>query len=216
MEPDLEEYVKSEEFDQECALQLRKALGPTPVSDKDSSWSDLNKGTYSCLLSGEPSPHEVSRVEDHLYYASLSPNGCGPKQIYRISNDKFIEPEGPSAYKHLMRLCPVPEDHLLGQDGLWDCILDQVSAGSQCSILPPDVHSQVVELLDKEGIKLTSIDLVQFTWLEKEDDQEIQEEEDSQDNNEEDTQNYNLTYEDIPTSKPVRDGKRHTTNLPSG
>ena len=83
---------------------------------------------------------------------------------------------------------------------------------SQCSILPPDVHSQLVELLDKGGIKLTSVDLVRFTWLEKEEDQEIQEEEDNQDDDEEDTQNHNLAYEDIPTIKPVEEGKRHTTN----
>lgn len=128
-EPDLEEYVKSEEFDQECAFQLRKALGPAPVSEEGSSWSDLSEGASSCLLSGEPSPHGVSRIEGHLYYAGLGPNGCGPKLIYRTSNDKFIEPEGPSTYKRLMRLCPVPEDHPLGQDGLWDRILPQVSAG---------------------------------------------------------------------------------------
>ncbi|KAH9001043.1 hypothetical protein EDB92DRAFT_1962115 [Lactarius akahatsu] len=140
----------------------------------------------------QPSPHEVPKVEANLYYAGLSPNGRGPKLIYRTSDDKFIEAEGPRAYKRLMRLCLVPEDHELGQDGRWDCI-----------------HDQVVEILDKGGIKLTSVDLVQFTWLDEKDDQEIQEEEDDDDN---DVQNDSLTYDDIPLTKPIEYGKRHTTN----
>ena len=74
----------------------------------------------------EPSPHEVPRVEGYLYYAGLGPNGRGPKLIYRTSDDKFVEPEGPRAYKRLMKLFPVPEDHELGQDGRWDRIRNQV------------------------------------------------------------------------------------------
>jgi len=203
VEPDLEEYVKSKEFDRECALaaQLMKARERASVSDnssdsdyEDSTWSNLNDGTSSSVAFVEPSPHEVPRVEGYLYYAGLGPNGRGPKLIYRTSDDEFVEPEGPRAYKRLMKLCPVPEDHELGQDGRWDRIRDQV-----------------VELLDKGGIKLTSVDLVQFTWLDKKDDQEIQEEED-EDNDNDDTQNDNLTYDNIPPIKPIEDGKRHTTN----
>ncbi|KAH8991832.1 hypothetical protein EDB83DRAFT_2534913 [Lactarius deliciosus] len=173
VEPNLE-YVKSEEFDQ----------------DEDSVWFNWNDNTSVSTV--EPSPHEVPKGEANLYYAGLSPNGRGPKLIYRTSDDKFIEAEGPRAYKRLMRLCPVPEDHELGQDGRWDCIRDQV-----------------VELLDEGGIKLTSVDLVQFTWLDEMDDQEIQEEEDDDDD---DAQNDNLTYDDIPLIKPIEYGKRHTTN----
>ncbi|KAH9180786.1 hypothetical protein EDB89DRAFT_2110805 [Lactarius sanguifluus] len=168
VEPNLVEYVKSKEFDQECAVQLQS---------EDSIWSNWNDSTSS-VSSVEPSPHEVPKVEANLYYAGLSPNGRGPKLIYRTSNDIFIEAEGPRAYKRLMRLCPVPEDHELGQDGRWDCIRDQV-----------------VELLDKRGIKLTSVDLVRFT-----------------DDDDNDAQNDNLTYDDIPLIKPIEDGKRHTTN----
>lgn len=124
----MEEYVKSEEFDQECAVQLSASVsGGSSSSDyKDNIWSDSNDGTSSSVSSVEPSPHQVPRVEGHLYYAGLSPSGRGPKLIYRTSDDKFVEPEGPRAYKRLMKLCPVPEDHELGQDGCWDNIRDQV------------------------------------------------------------------------------------------
>ncbi|KAH9079655.1 hypothetical protein EDB83DRAFT_2514163 [Lactarius deliciosus] len=173
VEPNLE-YVKSEEFDQ----------------DEESVWFNWNDNTSVSTV--EPSPHEVPKGEANLYYAGLSPNGRGPKLIYRTSDDKLTKAEGPRAYKRLMRLCPVPEDHELGQDGRWDCIRDQV-----------------VELLDEGGIRLTSVDLVQFTWLDEMDDQEIQEEEDDDDD---DAQNDNLTYDDIPLIKPIEYGKRHTTN----
>jgi hypothetical protein len=129
----LEEYVKSEEFDQECAVQLRKARECASVSDdsggsdyEDSIWSNSNDGTSS-VSSVEPSrAHEAPRVEGYLYYAGLGPNGRGPKLIYRTSDDKFVEPQGPRAYKRLMKLFPVPEDHELGQDGRWDRIRNQV------------------------------------------------------------------------------------------
>ncbi|KAH8980960.1 hypothetical protein EDB86DRAFT_3087553 [Lactarius hatsudake] len=188
----LEEYVKSKEFDQECAVQLTKSVSDSSNSSEGCIWSNSNGSSASSVSSVEPSPHEVPKVEANLYYAGLSPNGCGPKLIYRTSDDKFIEAEGPRAYKRLMRLCPVPEDHELGQDGRWDRIRDQV-----------------VELLDKGGIKLTSVDLVRFTWLDEKDDQEIQEEEDDGNN---DVQNNNLTYDDIPLIKPIEVGKRHTTH----
>ncbi|KAH9066404.1 hypothetical protein EDB87DRAFT_1672238 [Lactarius vividus] len=145
-------------------------------SSEDSIWSNRNDSTSS-VSSVEPSPHEVPKVEVNLYYVGLSPNGRGPKLIYWTSDDKFIKAEGPRAYKRLMRLCPVPEDHELGQDGRWDRIRDQV-----------------VELLDKGGIKFTSVDL---------------EEEDDDDDN---AQNDSLTYDDIPLIKPIEDGKRHTTD----
>ncbi|KIJ11189.1 hypothetical protein PAXINDRAFT_177375 [Paxillus involutus ATCC 200175] len=198
VEPNLEQYVKSEQFDQECAVQLRKRAlvsGYSGDSDyEDSFWSNSNDDTSS-VSSVEPSPHEVPRVEAHRYYAGLGPNGRGPKLIYRTSDDKFVEAEGPEAYRRLMKIRAVPEDYELGQDGLWDRIRDQV-----------------VELLNKRGIKLTSVDMVQFTWLDKKDDQEIQEEED-EDEDDDDAQNDdNLTYDDIPPIKPIEDGKRHTTN----
>lgn len=90
-EPNLE-YVKSEEFNQECAVQLRKVLEHTSVSDnsvdsgyKDSIWSNSNNSTSSSVLSVGPSPHKVPRVKGYLYYAGLGLNGHGPKLIHRIS-----------------------------------------------------------------------------------------------------------------------------------
>ena len=124
----MEEYVKSEEFDQECAVQLRKAREHASVGDsdyEDSICSNSNDGTSS-VSSVEPSPHEAPRVEGYLYYAGLGPNGRGPKLIYRTSNDKFVEPEGPRAYKCVMKLFPIPEDHKLSWDGHWDRIHNQV------------------------------------------------------------------------------------------
>ena len=43
------------------------------------------------------------------------------------------------------------------------------------AVLACSICSKVAELLDKRGIKLTSVDLVQFTWLDEKDDLEIQE-----------------------------------------
>jgi hypothetical protein len=92
---------------------------------EDGIWSNLKDGTSSSVSSVELSPHEVPRAEGNIYYAGIGPNGRGPKLIYRTSDDKFVEPEWPDGYKRLMKLCPVPEDHELGQDGRWDRIRDK-------------------------------------------------------------------------------------------
>jgi hypothetical protein len=57
--------------------------------------------------------------------------------------------------------------------------------------------------LDKRGISLTSVDLVRFTWIETNDDQE----------DEEDSEEYedNANYDDFAPIKPVEDGTRYTT-----
>ena len=79
------------------------------------------------------SPHDVPPLEANFYYASLSPshdgrglNNRGPRLIYRTSKDKFVPPTGPEAYRGLMKLCPVPEVHQLGNDCLWGRILNEV------------------------------------------------------------------------------------------
>ncbi|KDQ08089.1 hypothetical protein BOTBODRAFT_59543 [Botryobasidium botryosum FD-172 SS1] len=156
-------------------------------------WPNSNDGTSSSVSSVEPSPHGVPRVEGYLYYAGLDPNGRGSKLIYRTSDDKSVQPEGPRAYKRLMKPCPVPEDHELGQGGRWDRI-----------------HDQVVELLDKGGIKLTSVDLVQFTWLDKADDRGIEKEEGDDDVARRAERQPHLRRH--PTHQAIEDGKRHTTN----
>jgi hypothetical protein len=127
----LQRYVQSEEFDRECAAQSWKAFKRASVSDdgdsdysQESFWSSSDD-TFSDISSGELFPYEVSRLEAYVYYAGLSPDGRGPKLVYRTSTDEFVPPNGPEAYKRLMKLSPVPEDHKLGQDGLWDSIRDQ-------------------------------------------------------------------------------------------
>lgn len=68
-----------------------------------------------------------------------------------------------------------------------------------------NVYSKVVELLDQRSIRVSSVDFVRFTWLNKMVDREIEEEE------EEEQKEY-LTYDDIPFIQPVEYGERHYTN----
>lgn len=69
----------------------------------------------------------MPKPEAYLYYAGLSgPSGRGPKLIYRTSCDNFVPPDGPEAYRRLMKLRTVPENHKLGEDGLWDRIRAEV------------------------------------------------------------------------------------------
>jgi hypothetical protein len=68
-----------------------------------------------------------------------------------------------------------------------------------------------VELLNQRNIRVSSVDFVRFTWLNKKADQEIDEEED--DNDDDDTEEEeDVTYDDIPPIQPVEDGERHYTN----
>jgi len=70
-----------------------------------------------------------------------------------------------------------------------------------------------VKLLDKNGVHLTSVDFVRFTWIEKNDDQEDQpddEDEDGQEEDEEDESSVN--YDDIAPVERVEDGTRYTTS----
>jgi len=77
----------------------------------------------------EPSPYDVPKLEAYLYYAGLSgPSGRGPKLVYRTTREKekFVPPTGPEAYRRLMKLRTVPENHKLGEDNLWDYIRAEV------------------------------------------------------------------------------------------
>ena len=49
-----------------------------------------------------------------------------------------------------------------------------------------NVCSKVVELLNQKNIKVSSVDFVRFTWLNKKADQEIEEEEEDDDDDDED------------------------------
>ena len=72
----------------------------------------------------ECTPYEVPKMEAGLYYAGVGPRGCGPRLVYRTSEDKFEEPCGPEAYTRLMRVVAVPDGHEFGQEGLWDAVRD--------------------------------------------------------------------------------------------
>lgn len=68
--------------------------------------------------------------------------------------------------------------------------------------------SEVVELLNERNIKVTSVDFVRFTWLDKELDREIEEELQEEDGEDE----VEVDYDAIPPIKPVEYGIRHFTN----
>ncbi|KAF8273832.1 hypothetical protein EI94DRAFT_1769038 [Lactarius quietus] len=95
--------------------------------------------------------HIVPKLEAHLYYFGIrGPRQRGPKLIYRSSRDSFTPPSGPGQDTRVMQLLPVYHHDKLGQDNLWAAIRDEV-----------------VKLLDKREIRLTSIDLARFRWEEQ-------------------------------------------------
>lgn len=119
VEDNLEDYVKTARFDQECSAKAHVRAS----SSDESSDSFASESTATTV---ETDPHEPSRIEAHLYYAGLRPKGRGPKLVYRDSSDVYEEPSGPKEYKRLMRLVAVPDDHEFGKDGLWDRVRDRV------------------------------------------------------------------------------------------
>ena len=66
---------------------------------------------------------------------------------------------------------------------------------------------QVVVLIDQKKIKVTSVDFVRFTWLNKHADREIEDDDDDDTKEEQD-----FSYNDIPRMQPVEYGHRHYTN----
>ncbi|KAI0262720.1 hypothetical protein BC834DRAFT_925125 [Gloeopeniophorella convolvens] len=151
-------------------------------SDEDGSWS--SDDSVSSATTVESTPYEVPKIEANLYYAGVGPKGRVPKLIYRTSDDEFEEPSGPEAYKRLMRVVAVPDSHEFGQNGMWDAVRDQV-----------------VALLNQRNIKVSSVDFVRFTWLNKKADQEIEEEDDDDDDDDAKEE-----------EDPVEDVERHYTN----
>ncbi|KAH8999802.1 hypothetical protein EDB86DRAFT_3138975, partial [Lactarius hatsudake] len=193
IEPNLEDYVKTPEFDHQCSEKAREhaALSSEESGDSDDSlWSSDDSVSSATRI--KSTPYEVPKIEANLYYAGVGPKGRGPKLIYRTSDDKFEEPHGPEAYKRLMRIVDVPDSHEFGQNGMWDRVRDRV-----------------VELLNQKSIRVSSVDFVRFTWLNKKADQEIEEEDDDDDDAKEEE---DITYDDIPPIQPVEDGERHYTN----
>ncbi|KAK7470057.1 hypothetical protein VKT23_001495 [Stygiomarasmius scandens] len=199
VEDNLEAYVQTKAFDDECVALARthkpSSSSSGSLDSANSLWDTLS------VSSVEVSPHDVPKLEAYLYYAGLSgPSGRGPRLIYRTSSDKFVPPDGPDAYRRLMKLRTVPENHKLGKDGLWDRI-----------------RTEVVKLLDQRGIQLSSVDLVRFTWIEKNNDQEDQadqedqEDKEDQEDEEDEEDEDNINYDDIAPVKPVVDGTVYIT-----
>ncbi|KAI9430420.1 hypothetical protein H4582DRAFT_2121947 [Lactarius indigo] len=153
-----------------------------------------NNDSVTSATTIESTPYEVPEIEANLYYSGVGPKGHGPRLIYRTSDDKFEEPYGPEAYGRLMRVVAIPDSHEFGQNGVWDTVRDQV-----------------VELLNQRNIKVSSVDFVRFTWLNKKADQEI-EVEDNNDDNDDNAKEEGVTYNGIPPIQPVEDGERHYTN----
>ena len=85
-----------------------------------------NYNNDSGVTTDESGPHDVSRIEANLYYAGIGEKGNGPRLIYRTSVDEFEEPQGPEAYRRLMRVVPVPDSHQFGENKMWDIVRDQV------------------------------------------------------------------------------------------
>ena len=98
IELNLEEYVNTPEFDRQCSEKAleRAALSSDKSGDsEDILWSsDDSVSSATTIVS---TPYDVPKIEANLYYAGVGPKGCGPKLIYRTSDDKFEEPHGPEA-----------------------------------------------------------------------------------------------------------------------
>ncbi|KAJ3724143.1 hypothetical protein DFJ43DRAFT_1226334 [Lentinula guzmanii] len=191
VEPNLDEYVRTAGFDNQCHEKARMLAFLSGSSEDDNLWS--SDDSVSSATTAEPSAHEVPKLEANLYYAGVGPKERGPKLIYRTSEDVFEAPSGPEAYKRVMRIIAVPDTHEFGSKVSWDAIRDQV-----------------VVLLDQRKIKVTSVDFVRFTWLNKHADREIEDDED--DGEDDDAEEENLKYDDIPRIQPVEFGDRHVTN----
>jgi hypothetical protein len=129
VKPNLEEYVKTADFDDEChkkaLIFANSSSGEGGSSEgEDDFWS--SDGSVSSATTAELSPHDVPILEANLYYAGVGPKGRGPKLIYRTSDDVFETPSGPEAYKRLMRVIAVPDTYEFGSGVTWDAIRDRV------------------------------------------------------------------------------------------
>ncbi|KAG2003724.1 hypothetical protein CC2G_004307 [Coprinopsis cinerea AmutBmut pab1-1] len=204
VEPNLDEYVRTADFDKECrekALIFANSSSNKGRISEDVLWATSTRDVSSAPTattaapSASPGPHDVPKLEAHLYYAGLGPKGRGPKLIYRTSDDVFEAPSGPEAYKRLMRIVAVPDTFEFGTDVTWDGVRDQV-----------------VILLDQRNIKVTLIDFVRFTWLKKPVDREIESDDDDDDDDDDAKEEEELNYDDIPRIQTVEYGDRHYTN----
>lgn len=125
----LDRYVETPEFDQACCDMARAILSLQltylPRRGDLTLFSFSNESESSATTIGA-APHEPSSIESHFYYHGIRENGRGPKLIYRSSSDVYEEPTGPEEYKRLMRLVAVPDNHVFGQNCLWQRVQAKV------------------------------------------------------------------------------------------
>jgi hypothetical protein len=93
---DLERYVQSDEFTQECDIKYRRLC--TWVSDnssdfecEESLWPSISD-TSTSISSMEPSPHNIPRHEALLYYASIL---LAPSSYTGLPKKNLSGPVGP-------------------------------------------------------------------------------------------------------------------------
>ncbi|KAF9049011.1 hypothetical protein BJ165DRAFT_1342937, partial [Panaeolus papilionaceus] len=141
----VEQYVKMEEFDQQCLRERRTFRAHEDLETAEDS--------YNSDSDDESIQPKLDKFEAHYYYGGvgrrghLSPDSIG-QNSYCTSKHKFVEPTGPYTYHHRTSALVVPESHEFAQDGMWDRVCDKV-----------------VELLDKRNIKFTSVDFIRFTSI---------------------------------------------------
>ena len=127
--------VISAAFLESCiALARRNSQGP-PLSP-----TDFSNSLYTANISSSSPPYIISEVEATFYYAGISRSP--PKLVYRTSKDPFVIPKGPEAYRLLKHLYPV-YDRKFGNK--WK-----------------DICLKVRDLLDKQHVCFSTIDLVRF------------------------------------------------------
>ena len=107
-----------------------------------------------------------------------------------MSKDVFTAPST-ERDPRFMWLWPVYEHQKLGHDDLWATIRSKVLLFRQVHLLA-DICSKVVELLDQRNIRLSSVDLVRFSWVE-----DIKENEDGEENEDDEDVHY-LTKKNVP------------------
>lgn len=225
----LENFVQSPEFDNQCEVEFKVPKEPTASDNNESESSDALwlpvAPTASSLSSIGSSPHDPDPFEAKHYYFGISFDRGkvrGPKLIYRTSKDIWVPPTGPDTYPRLMRLCDVPGDHQLSKDpGLWDIIRNEVRGHLEVQqICGTDIRvSKVVRILVNGGVKFSSVELVCFTWLEEKDDQEDREEEEDGDDDDGDDEggetgeqlNPEDEYDKMQPVQVIEDGTRYTT-----
>jgi len=108
----LEAHVKTKEFDEQCAAYSKRTSKGSPLSNDSSLWD--NDDDSLSISSVESSPHEVSKLEAHLYYFGIR----GPKLIFRNSKGVHVPLSGPEQNPRAVQLRPVNKHHTLGKDDL--------------------------------------------------------------------------------------------------